>query len=222
MHVSTTCSCSLRQETRRPIISNEYEGIQTQISSNRQQESHEDFGQSRDSFNPRRGDFHNNEQSEYENPQISTSQDRRGLMVGSVGSGYDGVNREFNIDNRYGLETNSLLAFSGRRSQQTNYESQAVFSPSRDHSRDNPRISQTEEQQARLVARLLNIDRLAGYTSGAEDSRSDAFERTERPPPSPFSNDAYSSNATIGEINEILTRPLNASDQPFEDKVAGF
>lgn len=83
------------------------------------------------------------------------------------------------------------------------------------------------------MARLLNIDRLSGYSQGSEDS----FVENATAPSSPFGNDTEfsTSSTTVGfvktikniinqlsdlrEINEILTRPLNSSDQPFEDKV---
>lgn len=97
--------------------------------------------------------------------------------------------------------------------QQSGYESQASFSSSHDTQTRKPSV--VDEQQARLVAKLLNIDRVTGYDIGEslDNSTSNEF-----PPPSPFLNET--SNSTIEGINAILTRPLNASaDQPFEDTV---
>lgn len=116
-----------RQDNRRPIASNEYDGPRTQASVDRNHESHEQeeeesrheqeekenqqttvshsrqttVSHSRDS-NPRREHLSQVEQqNEYESPQVAASQDKEGLLIESVPSGYERqVHGDFSIDNR--------------------------------------------------------------------------------------------------------------------------
>lgn len=92
------------------MVSNEYEGPRTQSSLDRERESHEQdedndrpttVSHSRDS-SPRRGNLPHavEQQNEYESPQLSASQDKQGLLIEAVPSGYDRqVHGDFSVDN---------------------------------------------------------------------------------------------------------------------------
>ncbi|KAI6190569.1 hypothetical protein M3Y97_00132400 [Aphelenchoides bicaudatus] len=228
-----------RQDTRRPVVSNEYDGPHTQSSLDRQHESHEQeeererqsASHSHDSVSHREAHRENlpqtaEQQNEYESPQLAASQDKEGLLIESVPSGYERqVHGDFSIDNSGRHLQHNQHQNSQHQHNQHEYESQeshASFSSS--HDTQTRRPSPIDEQQARLVAKLLNIDRQLTTGYSTEDSHSESIQRTENttsddqiPVPSPFLNET--TNSTIGEeINQILTRPLNASDQPFDQK----
>ncbi|KAI6216873.1 hypothetical protein M3Y99_01796300 [Aphelenchoides fujianensis] len=91
------------------------------------------------------------------------------------------------------------------------------------------------EDDARFVTKLLNIDNRSRFTADAGDAKPEAYETNDRvpvllsrdrneQPASPFVNDTSAEeedNETnrTAEINEILSRRLNTSnDEPLEDE----
>ncbi|KAI6185443.1 hypothetical protein M3Y98_00024000 [Aphelenchoides besseyi] len=96
-----------------------------------------------------------------------------------------------------------------------------------------PNPYEVNEEQQRLVTKLMNIDNLSRFTADDRDSQPNAYESNDRvtallsrdreQPPSPFNNETIVDDTTdtnrTDEINEILKRPLNRSgDSPLRDE----